>query len=118
MVDSKIAVCPICGSKTYLRIENGSYLLSYPIRVSCLKCHSLIMKKNSAGIEGKKGVLWWQIDDILREKRPSYVILENVDRLIRSPAKQCGRDFSIILRCFYQKGYAVEWRVINAADYG
>lgn len=77
-----------------------------------------IMKKNSAGIEGKKGVLWWQIDDILREKRPSYVILENVDRLIRSPSKQVGRDFSIILRCFYQKGYAVEWRVINAADYG
>lgn len=77
-----------------------------------------IMKKNSAGIEGKKGILWWQIDDILREKRPSYVILENVDRLIRSPSKQCGRDISIILRCFYQKGYAVEWRVINASDYG
>ncbi len=76
------------------------------------------MKKNSTSIEGKKGVLWWQIEDILREKRPSYVILENVDRLIRSPAKQCGRDFSIILRCFYQKDYAVEWRVINAADYG
>lgn len=77
-----------------------------------------IMKKNSKGIEGKKGVLWWQIDDILRDKRSSYVILENVDRLIRSPVKQCGRDLSIILRCFYQKGYAVEWRVINAADYG
>lgn len=77
-----------------------------------------IMKKNSAGIEGSKGVLWWQIDDILREKRPKYVLLENVDRLIRSPAKQCGRDFSIILRCLYEKGYAVEWRVINAADYG
>lgn len=77
-----------------------------------------IMKKNSAGIEGAKGVLWWQIDDILREKRPKYVLLENVDRIIRSPAKQPGRDFSIILRCFYEKGYAVEWRVINAADYG
>lgn len=77
-----------------------------------------IMKKNSAGIEGSKGVLWWQIDDILREKRPKYVLLENVDRIIRSPAKQCGRDFSIILRCLYEKGYAVEWRVINAADYG
>ena len=76
------------------------------------------MKKNAAGIEGPKGVLWWQIDDILREKRPQYVLLENVDRLIRSPAKQCGRDFSIILRCFYEKGYSVEWRVINAADYG
>lgn len=77
-----------------------------------------IMKKNSAGIEGAKGVLWWQIDDILQEKRPKYVLLENVDRIIRSPAKQCGRDFSIILRCLYEKGYAVEWRVINAADYG
>lgn len=77
-----------------------------------------IMKKNSAGIEGAKGVLWWQIDDILEEKRPKYVLLENVDRILRSPAKQYGRDFSIILRCFYEKGYAVEWRVINAADYG
>lgn len=56
-----------------------------------------VMKKNSAGIEGAKGALWWQIDDILREKRPKYVLLENVDRLIRSPAKQPGRDFSIIL---------------------
>ena len=77
-----------------------------------------IMKKNSAGIEGAKGALWWQIDDILQEKRPKYVLLENVDRIIRSPAKQCGRDFSIILRCFYEKGYAVDWRVINAADHG
>lgn len=77
-----------------------------------------IAKKGSAGIEGRKGRLWWQIDDILREKRPSMVLLENVDRLIRSPAKQPGRDFSIILRCLYEKGYCVEWRVINAADYG
>lgn len=77
-----------------------------------------IAKKGSAGIEGPKGVLWWQIDDIVRKKRPSYILLENVDRLIRSPAKQRGRDFSIILRCLYEKGYAVEWRIINAADYG
>ncbi len=77
-----------------------------------------IMKKNSDGIEGKKGVLWWEIDDIIREKRPQYILLENVDRILRSPAKQSGRDFSMILRCLYEKGYAVEWRVINAADYG
>lgn len=77
-----------------------------------------IAKKNSAGIEGSKGRLWWHIDDILQEKRPRYVLLENVDRIIRSPAHRPGRDFSIILRCFYAKGYAVEWRVINAADYG
>lgn len=77
-----------------------------------------VAKKNAKGIEGEKGVLWWQINDILKSKRPKYVLLENVDRLIRSPAKQKGRDFSIILRCFYELGYSVEWRVINAAEYG
>ncbi|MDD3999057.1 MAG: DNA (cytosine-5-)-methyltransferase [Candidatus Shapirobacteria bacterium] len=70
------------------------------------------------GIEGKKGVLWWQINEILKVKRPPFVLLENVDRLIKSPAKQRGRDFGIMLRCFSELGYAVEWRVINAADYG
>lgn len=77
-----------------------------------------VAKKGAVGIKGPKGILWWQIDDIVRRKRPPYILLENVDRLIRSPAKQQGRDFSIILRCLYEKGYAAEWRVVNAADYG
>lgn len=75
----------------------------------------------SGGIEGKKGVLWWQIYRILDEKgenRPSYVFFENVDRLLGSPAKQRGRDFAIILASLADLGYTVEWRVINAADYG
>ena len=75
----------------------------------------------SGGIEGKKGVLWWQIYRILSEKgdnRPNYVFFENVDRLINSPASQRGRDFAIILASLSDLGYIVEWRVINAADYG
>ena len=75
----------------------------------------------SGGIEGKKGVLWWQIYRILNEKgenRPDYVFFENVDRLLGSPAKQRGRDFAIILASLSDLGYTVEWRVINAADYG
>lgn len=70
------------------------------------------------GIEGKKGVLWWSIHDIVKERRPKYVILENVDRLVKSPAKQRGRDFGIILRCLADLNYNVEWRVVNAEDYG
>ena len=75
----------------------------------------------SGGIEGKKGVLWWQIYRILDEKgdnRPNYIFFENVDRLLGSPAKQRGRDFAIILASLSDLGYTVEWRVINAADYG
>ena len=73
---------------------------------------------NSKGIEGKIGVLWWAIADVLKIKKPPFVFLENVDRLLLSPASQRGRDFGIILRSFYDNGYAVEWRVINAGEYG
>ena len=77
--------------------------------------------KNSKGLYGKKGVLWWQIEKILRvkgPKKPKYLLLENVDRLLNSPANQKGRDFAMILKSLDNLGYAVEWRVINAADYG
>ena len=73
---------------------------------------------SSHGIEGKKGVLWWQIRDILIAKKAPFCILENVDRLLKSPAKQRGRDFGVILACFADQGYSVEWRVVNAAQYG
>ena len=72
----------------------------------------------SKGIEGKKGVLWWAIEETLSVKHPPFVLLENVDRLLISPASQRGRDFGIILRSLYDNGYDVEWRVINAGDYG
>ena len=77
--------------------------------------HSL---SSSKGIEGKKGVLWWDIRNMLIAKRPPFVLLENVDRILKSPAAQRGRDFGIILSSFAQLGYRVEWRVINAAEYG
>ena len=73
---------------------------------------------NSKGIEGKKGVLWWAIEQTLAIKQPPFVLLENVDRLLLSPAKQRGRDFGMILRSFYENGYDVQWRVINAGEYG
>lgn len=76
--------------------------------------------KNSKGLLGKKGVLWWSIHKILSEKenKPKYLMLENVDRLLTSPAKQRGRDFAIILKSLSDLGYDVEWKVVNAADYG
>ena len=77
--------------------------------------------KNSKGLIGTKGVLWWSIYSILKNKgkdAPDYLFLENVDRLMVSPAIQRGRDFAVMLSCLNELGYAVEWRVINAAEYG
>lgn len=76
--------------------------------------------KNSKGLKGKKGVLWWAIHKILeaKENPPKYLFLENVDRLLKSPSTQRGRDFAVMLQSLNDLGYAVEWRVINAAEYG
>jgi len=75
-------------------------------------------KNESKGIRGPKGVLWWSIEKILRVAEPDYLLLENVDRLINSPSSNRGRDFAIILKGLQQLDYVVEWRVINAAEYG
>lgn len=76
------------------------------------------------GIEGKKGVLWWDIYRFLgiqlakSESNARWCLFENVDRLLKSPADQRGRDFAIILSCLARLGYSVEWRVVNSAEYG
>lgn len=77
--------------------------------------------KNSHGLIGKKGVLFWSIYTILKRKgenAPDYIFLENVDRLLKSPAAQRGKDFAVMLASLSDLGYAVEWRVVNAAEYG
>ena len=77
--------------------------------------------KQSHGLIGKKGVLFWSIYTILKrkgEKAPNYIFLENVDRLLKSPAKQRGKDFAVMLSALSDLGYAIEWRVVNAAEYG
>lgn len=75
-------------------------------------------KKNEQGIEGKKGVLFWEIIRATKLSNPKYLFLENVDRLLKAPSKQRGRDFAIMLRAFADLGYGVDWRVINPAEYG
>ena len=81
--------------------------------------YSVAKPKNvSKGLRGPKGVLWWSIERLLEEREPDYVLLENVDRLINSPANNRGRDFAVILKGFQELGYAVEWRVVNAGEYG
>ena len=110
-----------CNSNTDISLVEKKQIPNHTLLTGGFPCqdysvaHSLSKEK---GIEGKKGVLWWQIRDILVAKKTPFVFLENVDRLTKSPAKQRGRDFGIMLKCLDELGYAVEWRIINAADYG
>jgi DNA (cytosine-5)-methyltransferase 1 len=73
---------------------------------------------SSKGLEGKKGVLWWEILRLVEKKKPRYIFLENVDRLLKSPSSQRGRDFAIMLKTLGEEGYLIEWRVVSASEYG
>lgn len=70
------------------------------------------------GLKGKKGVLWWEILRLVQGQKPKFIFLENVDRLLKSPSNQRGRDFAVMLKTLGDEGYSIEWRVVNAADYG
>lgn len=109
------------------RVEDGKLSLGrIDMVVGGFPCQDYSVAKplhQSDGLVGKKGVLWWQIHRLLRLQAhaghpPKWVFLENVDRLLKSPASQRGRDFAIMLASLSDLGYDVEWRVINAADYG
>ena len=73
---------------------------------------------SAKGLRGKKGVLWWEILRLVELHKPKFIFLENVDRLLKSPANQRGRDFAVMLRTLSDAGYLIEWRVVNAAEYG
>jgi DNA (cytosine-5)-methyltransferase 1 len=75
-------------------------------------------RTTATGLEGKKGVLWWEILRLINIHKPNFIFLENVDRLLKSPSGQRGRDFAVMLNTLGSAGYVVEWRVVNAADYG
>lgn len=98
---------------------DNSTIPDHNLLVGGFPCQDYSVARTGAkGINGVKGVLWWEIRDILEEKQPKFVLLENVDRLLKSPTNQRGRDFGVMLACFNDLGYSVEWRVVNAAEYG
>ena len=109
-----------CGENIEDVIENNFDVIpDHDLLVGGFPCQDYSVAttlKNSKGLIGKKGVLWWSIEAILRRKAENR--LENVDRLLKSPSKQRGRDFAVMLASLNNLGYAVEWRVINAAEYG
>ncbi len=104
-----------------ISIVNKENIPNHTLLVGGFPCQDYSVARSlsgSKGIEGIKGVLWWQIVEVLKAKNTPFCIFENVDRLLKSPAKQRGRDFGVMLACLNNLGYYVEWRVVNAAQYG
>ena len=118
--ENRFGVSPSHSNEDISKVDKNT-IPNHSLLVGGFPCQDYSVARSLSkekGIEGKKGVLWWEIESILRCKMPPFVLLENVDRLLKSPSKQRGRDFGIMLRCFDDLGYSVQWKIINAAEYG
>jgi len=122
--DQHASICYVShfGKKNHTNIDIAKVKYDIPqhdLLVGGFPCQDYsAAATNAKGIKGKKGVLWWEIYHIIDKIRPPYILLENVDRLLRSPSDQRGRDFGVMLGCLNNLSYDVEWRVVNASDYG
>jgi DNA (cytosine-5)-methyltransferase 1 len=102
-------------------VNGAEQIGDFELLVGGFPCQDYSVAKSlnsSKGLQGKKGVLWWDIHKLVELKKPKFIFLENVDRLLKSPAKQRGRDFAIMLKTLGDLGYLIEWRVVNAAEQG
>lgn len=99
-----------------------SKIPDFDLLVGGFPCQDYSVASSGAkGLYGKKGVLWWDIIEVIKEKNPQFIFLENVDRLLTSPGvktENAGRDFGMILKTLSKLDYGVTWKMINAADYG
>lgn len=85
-------------------------------------CQAFSAAGRRLGFEDTRGTLFFEVERILRDKRPRGFLLENVEGLVnhdrRDPKEKIGRTLSVILAHLSALGYKVGWRVLNARDFG
>lgn len=67
------------------------------------------------GLKGKNTGLFYPFAELVRQKMPKVVLMENVSGLLNS---HDGRDFAVIMQTFQQMGYGIAWRIFNSRYFG
>lgn len=67
------------------------------------------------GLKGERTGLFWELPRVIHETRPKYIVLENVENILRVNG---GKDFATILSELARMGYNAEWRICRASDVG
>lgn len=78
-------------------------------------CQAFSRAGKRRGFADTRGTMFFEIERILREKKPEYVILENVPELM---THDNGNTFSVIKGNLERLGYAVSAKVLDASDFG
>jgi len=85
-------------------------------------CQAFSFAGRRLGFQDTRGTLFFEVERILKEKRPFGFILENVEGLVthdrEDPKQPIGKTLSVILGNLDALGYQVSWRVLNSKDFG
>ena len=78
-------------------------------------CQDLSVAGKRAGFSGKRSSLAFTFLDLVEQRRPRWLVLENVPGLFSSNQ---GRDFLRLLSEMDELGYSVAWRTLDARYFG
>lgn len=78
-------------------------------------CQSFSIAGKRGGFSDTRGTMFFEIARILKDKRPTYLLLENVKGLL---SHDNGRTFETILRTLDELGYELQWQVLNSKNFG
>lgn len=85
-------------------------------------CQAFSSAGKRLGFSDTRGTLFFEVERILKDKKPYGFILENVEGLVNHDKEnskdKIGRTLTIILEHLEMAGYKVAWRVLNAKEFG
>lgn len=94
----------------------------FDILLAGFPCQAFSMAGKRLGFEDTRGTLFFDVERILKEKKPFGFVLENVEGLVnhdkQNPKDKIGRTLTIILEHLDALGYKVSWKVLNAKYFG
>lgn len=109
----------ICGDITKIDADT---IPDFDFLLGGFPCQSFSFAGRRFGFQDTRGTLFFEVERILKEKKPFGFILENVEGLVthdREDSKQpIGKTLAVILNNLDAIGYQVNWRVLNSKDFG
>ena len=100
-----------------IREVPSSEIPDFDVMLAGFPCQAFSVAGYMQGFDDEKGRgnLYFELERIMKDKRPSIVFLENVKNLV---GHDKGRTFSIIRNSMQSLGYEIHHKVMNACDYG
>lgn len=96
------------------RIDTGE-MRDFDLFVGGFPCQSYSICGHGRGFNDPRGALFFELARIIKDKRPSAFLLENVPRLISHDE---NRTFQTVIGTLSELGYCIEWMVHNSARFG